>query len=118
MVEIYGTDELLRRILKYFYVPETNHISSSAFMAKGKQLDPEVSVFLARLSNPVAILQAGAPEQKLISVRAEVPFALGLDVRHDPNEQFEGHCIIAGFGPNWKEQCDRLADAARLFEIE
>jgi hypothetical protein len=118
MVEIDGEDELFRRILKYFYVPEAKRISSSAFMAKGKRLDPEVSVYLARLSDPEAVLKAGAPEQKLISFLAEVPFALGLGVRHDPTEQFEGHCVITGFGANWKEQCDRLAEASRLVETD
>lgn len=117
-MERIGADEdLYRRILHYFHNEETGRISSSAFMAKKKRLDPEVSVFLARLSDPAEILDAGLPKQKVVALQARIPYGLGLNITPDPIDRFPGHCLIVGFGQNWKEQCDRLAEAARLVEV-
>jgi hypothetical protein len=117
MVQIDGEDELYRCILEYHHHPETGRISASAFMRKNK-LDPEVSVFLARLSDPARVLRAGLPRQKLAALTAGVPISLGLEVHHQPTEEFEGNCVITGFAPDrWKEQCARLAEAAYLIEV-
>jgi len=110
-------DDLFRRILEYHRVPATGRISSSAFMGKGRRLDPEVSVFLARLSDPAKVLRAGLPRQQLVALQAAVPRAIGLDVHLQPTEDVVGHCVIVGFGLNWKEQCARLADASHLVEV-
>jgi hypothetical protein len=118
MERIDGEDELYRRILHYYYDEKTRRISSSAFMRKKKKLDPEVSVFLARLTDPRAVLAGGLPGQRLISLLAQLPIDLGLRVAHDPINGFPGHCVITNFHPDrWKEQCDRLAEGSNLVEI-
>ena len=117
MVQIADEDELYRRILEYHHDPGTGRIAGSAFMRKAKKPDPEVSVFLAGLSHPGQILRAGLPRQWLVALKARDVRAIGPDVRHEPNEQFPGHCVIVGSGPNWKEQCARLAEASRLVEV-
>ena len=116
MEKIDAEDELYRRIFEYHHNPDTGRIASSAFMRKNK-LDPEVSVYLARLSDPAKILTAGLPRQKLVALKAAVPRAIGLDVLHQPTDEFYGHCLITGFGSAWKEQCARLAEAARLVDL-
>src|SRR5687768_3442996 len=117
MERIDDEDDLYRRILDYHYNPETGQIAASAFMRKGRKLDPEVSVFLARLSDPDRIMRAGLPRQRLIAMKAAVPRAIGLEVRHDPNQAFPGHCVLVGFGPHWKEQCALLAEASYLVDL-
>lgn len=118
MERIGGEDKLYRRILHYYYDEKTRRISSSAFMRKKKRLDPEVSVFLARLSAPRAVLDDGLPEQRLIALFAQLPIDIGLRVEHDPIEGFPGHCVITNFHPDqWKQQCDQLAEGSRLVEI-
>lgn len=119
MEQIAGEDELYRRILHYYYDEKTHRISSSAFMRRKKRLDPEVSVFLARLSDARAVLAHGLPEQRLISLLAQLPIDLGLRVVHDPIDGFPGHCVITNFhSDHWKQQCDRLAEGSRLVEIQ
>lgn len=115
MERIDAGDELYRRVLHYHVDEATGRISSSAFMHKRK-LDPEVSVFLARLSSSTDILDAGLPQQRLVALTAGAIVAIGLAVEHQPTEQFPGHCVITGFGRNWKEQCARLAEVARLVD--
>lgn len=61
MERIEGEDDLYRRILDSFLNEATGRISSSAFMGKKKRFDPEVSVVLARLSDPADGLGAGLP---------------------------------------------------------
>ena len=116
METIDDEDELLRRILEFHHDPVMGRIASSAFMRK-KKLDPEMSVFLLRLSDPTAVLRAGLPRQRLVLLAASAPRSNGLDVEHPPTDQFYGHCVIVGFGQNWKEQCARLAEASRLVEM-
>ena len=99
MERIDGEEELYRRILHYQYNEETGRISSSAFMRKNK-LDPEVSVFRARLSDPSAVLDAGLPRQLLAVLKAKVAYELGLNVDPQPTDRFPGHCVITGFGRN------------------
>lgn len=111
-----GEEDLYRRIIHYYHHESTGRISSSAFMLKGKRLDPEVSVFLARLSDPSEVLDAGLPKQKLVALKAQVPYDEGLDVKPDPIDRFPGHCVIVGFGKNWKAQLARLAEACRLVD--
>lgn len=88
MTRIERDDDLYRRILHYYYVAAENRISSAAFMARGGKLDPEVSVYLARLSDPAAVLRARAPNQELVSLKAEAPLDLGLSVHLVPEENF------------------------------
>lgn len=116
MERIDGEEELYRRILHFHHIEETGRISSSAFMRKNK-LDPEVSVFLARLSEPADVLDDGLPRQKLVALKAQAPYDNGLDVVAQPIDRFPGHCIIVGFGKNWKEQCARLAEVCRLVDV-
>ena len=97
MERIDGEEKLYRRILHYYHNTKTGRISSSAFMAKGKKLDPEVSVFLARLSEPDEILDAGLPEQKLVWLKVQVPYDIGLEVQLQPIDRFPGHSVIIGF---------------------
>ena len=109
-----GDDILYRRIIHYQYDEAAGAISASAFMRKRK-LDPEVSVYLARLTDPREILAAGLPGQLLAALEAQVVFDAGLSVIHQPTEHFSGHCVIVGFRmTNWKEQCLRLAEGSRL----
>lgn len=117
MGAIDGEEDLYRRIIHYYYNERTGRISSSAFMLKGKWLDPEVSVFLARLSDPAEVLDVGLPKQKLVALKAQVPYDQELDVKLDPIDRFPGHCVIVGFGKNWKTQCARLAEACQLVEV-
>lgn len=117
MTRIERDDDLYRRILHYFYVAAENRISSAAFMTRGGKLDPEVSVYLARLSDPAAVLGAGTPNQQLVALKAEIPLDLGLSVRLEPEDAFPGHCVITDFSSNWKEQCARLAEACKLVDV-
>lgn len=116
MERIDGDEELYRRIFGYQYVEDEDRIASSAFMRKNR-LDPEVSVFLASLSDPREVLDAGAPHQRLTGLKAQIPYDVGLDVQRSPTDQFAGHCVIVGFGENWKEQCARLAEASYLISL-
>lgn len=117
MTQIERDDDLYRRILHYYYVESEHRISSAAFMAGGGKLDPDVSVYLARLSDPATVLRAGAPNQHLVSLKAGVPIDLGLSVRLMPEDDFPGHCVITDFSSNWKEQCARPAESCTLVEI-
>ncbi|MDQ3412717.1 MAG: hypothetical protein M3509_11440 [Chloroflexota bacterium] len=117
MTRIERDDDLYRRILDYYYIAAENRISSAAFMGRKGKLDPEVSVYLARLSDPKAVLRAGTPKQRLASLKAAVPFDLGLSVRPMPEDDFPGHCVITGFSTNWKEQCARLAERCTLVDL-
>ena len=111
-----GEDILYRRIIHYQFDAATGGISASAFMRKRKR-DPEVSVFLARLSDPSEILAAGLPGQLLAALKAQVAYDAGLSVVHQPIEGFPGHCAIVGFGEaTWREQCRRLAKGAYLVQ--
>ncbi len=115
MAVVDGEEDLYRRILHFHHNEESGRVAASAFMRK-KKLDPEVSVFLARLSDPAKVLDAGLPRQKLAVLKAQVPYDQGLNVLPRPNDQFPGHCVIVGFGANWKEQCARLAEACRVVD--
>jgi hypothetical protein len=46
-----------------------------------------------------------------------IVYDIGLRLRRDPIDQFPGHCVIEGFGSNWKEQCLRLAEGSRLVDM-
>ena len=112
-----GDEELYRRIIHYQHDQSSGAISASAFMKKRK-LDPEVSVYLARLSTPKAILAAGLPEQMLVAFKAQTAYDAGLTVVHQPLMDFPGHCVVIGFGQfNWKEQCFRLAEGSHLVNL-
>ncbi len=115
METIDGEDDLLRRIL-HFHVAERGRVSSAAYKRKNRP-DPRASVYLARVSDPARILRAGLPGQRLAALKAAVPRDLGLEVIHEPNDEFYGHCVITGFGGNWKEQCARLAEASRVIDL-
>lgn len=117
MEPIDGEEALFRRIIHYQYDETTGAISASAFMRK-KKLDPEVSVFLARLSEPNELLAAGLPSQFLAVLKAQVAYDAGLDVIRQPLPNFPGHCVIVGFTEEgWKGQCLRLAEGSRLVEL-
>jgi hypothetical protein len=115
MEPITGEDQLYRRIIHYQYNEETGEISASAFMKK-RRLDPEVSVFLARLTDPRDVLDAGLPAQRLVALQAQAVYDIGLKIVPEPTKEFPGHCVIVGFGKNWKEQCLRLAEASRIVD--
>ncbi len=117
MERIEDDEEVYRRILHYHFVESEGRVVASAFMRK-KKLDPEVSVFRARLTDPRDVLDDGLPQQKLVALKVEVPRKHSLEVLQRPNERFPGHCIITGFGENWKEQCARLAEASRLVSVD
>lgn len=117
MAPISGDDALYRRIIHYQYDESSGAISATAFMKK-KRLDPEVSVFLARLSDPGVVLAAGLPGQLLAVLRAQTVFDAGLDVINQPIDRFPGHCVIIGFRDGaWKQQCLMLAEGARLLPL-
>ncbi len=117
MEMIDGGEILYRRIIHYQHDEHSGAISASAFMKKRK-LDPEVSVYLARLSKPDAILVAGLPGQMLVALTAQVAYDANLNVVPQPLTDFPGHCVIVGFGAdNWKEQCLRLAEGCHLVDL-
>lgn len=112
-----GEEWLYRRIIHYQYDEATGAIAASAFMRK-KRLDPEVSVFLARLSNPHALLAAGLPGQRLVELKAKVAYEAELRVVSQPIPGLPGHCVIVGFASGmWKAQCLRLAEGSRLVNV-
>lgn len=117
MTQVEPDDELYRRILHFHRKPDGS-VSSAAFMAKGGRQDPDVSVYLARLSNPHKVLKAGVANQLLASLQASVPLGLGLSVRLDPMPDFPGHCVITDFGQSWKQQCSQLAAASKIVNLD
>ena len=109
---INGEDVLYRRIAPAQMLGDT--ILPSAFKLGGKP-DPNISVDLARLTTPTVSLNRGKPGKigyALGEFEAEVPFRLGLVVRHDPSRSNYSHCVIEG--GNTKSTCRELAKAARI----
>jgi hypothetical protein len=114
MTDIVPEDELYRRLLSY-HVKDDGSISSAAFMTKSRKPDPECSVYLARRTSPAAVLRAGLPGQRLAAFSAAIPMSMGLTVKLDERPANPGHCLIVGLAT--KEQCGRLAEAARLVNV-
>ncbi|HEU0074978.1 MAG TPA: hypothetical protein VFS30_13330 [Dehalococcoidia bacterium] len=116
---IVGDDVLLRRIV-HFHVIEVGQskrrrISSAAF--KPNRKPEEISVDLGRLTTPEKTLErSGKPLLGVVSLKAQVPLALGMEVKHDPNPpddpDNEAHTLI--IGENTKSRRDALASAAEI----
>ena len=112
MVQVSDEDELYRRIISYHLKPD-NTISSAAFTLRSRQPDPECSVYLARLTTPKEVLNAGIPGQRLVGILTHEARSLGLTIIHDPQPDAPAHCIMQGLT---KQLCSRLAEAAYLIE--
>ena len=104
-------DELYRRFpLAYL---KDDGILSSAASKRGKDPDPEVSVDLARLTDPDECLRrANRPDQGVAALIALVPRGLGLVVRHAPVAGNPAHAVIEG--QTTRSQPRLLAAQARI----
>jgi hypothetical protein len=92
-------DQLYRRVVGYYIFTDAQHgverISSSALKEKKRRPERDISVEIARLTDPQTSL-AGAPNAgfRLIGFIARVPRSLGLDVVHDPVPDCYAHALI------------------------
>src|SRR5689334_14570917 len=113
LAPVTAEDDLYRRLLPKDHVaPDGSAVLPTAFMRKWRP-DPSLSVDLAKLTTPDATLaRAPRPGFGLGTLKAGVPMALGLTVRHDPLPDNYAHTLIEGVGS--KEHCRRLADATTV----
>ena len=111
MVEILDEDWLYRRLHAACFRKDGT-VSSAAFMTNSFP-DAQVSVYLARLTNPVeSVNRDGKGYRKLGELQVGGTRALGLDVVHDPLQENQAHCLI--LGASSKATCKRLAGLVQV----
>lgn len=118
-------DDLLYRRFYYKSLRRDGSITFAAYTRPRTTIpDPEISVDLARLTNPARTL--GAVDKSLFGLgelKAGDVRKLGFTVRHQPIEEnlAQGieknyaHCIIEGL--KTEEDCDRLAEKTRVHTL-
>ncbi len=115
MEQVHSGDDLYRRIF-WYHLRDDGSISSSAFKDKKKKPARDCSVYLARLTTQDKVKQAGPAYMGMVLLAASVPLSLDLTVgwtpqSSNPDEVGYAHCTIE---LETQEQCDRLAEKARL----
>ena len=126
ILDIEPADYLYRRLMWYYVVKTTDgeRASSAAFREGSKNnFSADVSVYLARLTTPAAVLSSeagGLPKQRLAQLQASVPLDLGLEVRHVPISAIEGtvgyaHSEISGIRVG---DLEPLASGCRILDPE
>jgi hypothetical protein len=110
---IEDADILYRRIAPY-YIKKDGTISSAAFMKdRGKTLDNEISVEIARLTTPIeCATRYGDRGFRVIAITAGTARTLDSIVRHDPLPECNSHALITG--SNSREKCHLLVSRARI----
>lgn len=108
MEQISPEDDLYRRLAP-LHINIDGSVNSAAYKLHGKP-DPSVSVDLARLTTVQESLdRAPTVGFFLGQLRAAVPMAMQLDVRHDPVPENPSHSLIEG--NREKTKCRQLAAA-------
>jgi hypothetical protein len=104
-------DVLYRRLAQHQINPNGT-VNSSAFK-RGGTFETEISVDLARLTNPQEIVsRAGRSGFRLGEFEANEPRALGFRVEHDPLPENPSHALVVG--SNDQEVSRALARRVRL----
>ena len=110
IVPIDDDDCLYRRLVPDHLYPDGN-VNSNAFKLKGKP-DASVSVDLAKLTTPDESIARGDRRDTMLGVLvARDVRALGLTVRHEPNDENPAHAVIEG--NTSRSMCRKLAAITR-----
>jgi hypothetical protein len=96
IVEIVHSDDLYR-LIDPDWIEKDGSVTSQTYRVD-RETDGfhHVSVYLARLTTPEAILQMAWKNHRLGIIAARVPLRLRLNVIHTPELAQQAHCDIVG----------------------